>query len=633
MAEERVFKGSGGAAGIARGPVLVLQRSHDCPEKAPQGRPSDEWAAFEAAQAEAIARVDMMLDEAKSFADDEAHSPQGTAIFESYEAILRDPVLVNLVKSDIFNARVSAGFAVWNALGRIRGILEGVQSPHIAEKSVDLENVRGLLLEELGANESEGLAPSLSLVGAVVVATLLSPQEMLKLVRARVAAIVCEQGSRNSHVAILARNFNIPAVLGARGVLAGAQSALAAGADASLFLVDGSAGVVVANPSSDTQRTFEARRAYWKLLGKELHERARLPALTTDGQHVEVFANADSSLETSAISAAYADGVGLFRMESYFLSRTELPSEADVTREISALAAAFPSKPVTIRLLDAGADKSIPALSARLVAKGLVSEVEALTNPMGLRGVRVLLRDTELLQMQCRAAVRANSRGNVRVMIPFVTGLEEVEQVRTALMEAWQAVSRETPGLSGKTHTSRPQTPTVPVLGVMIETPAAVALADLLANEVGFFSIGTNDLTQHTLVIDRASAEVSKCADAAHPALLRFLSRTVEAANEAGIPVSLCGEAASEAPYAELLIGLGLRQLSCSPHAIPLLKETIRSIDAAEAHRFVTALKKEKTLEGVRALLQSRFRERFGTVLEPEDASLIAVKGSQKASA
>lgn len=629
MAEEIVFKGVGGAAGIAQGRPLVLQRSQRCPNRTPQGRPAEEWAAFEAAQSEALARVEMMLDEARGFSDDPSRQDhhegdtQGAAIFESYEAILRDPVLVDLVRSDIFNSRVSAGYAVWNALGRIRSIVEGLQTSHLAEKSVDLDNVRGLLLEGLGAHESEGIAPSLA--GAVVVAALLSPQDMIKLVRAKVAAVVCEQGSRHSHVAILARNFNIPAVLGARGALAAAQAALAPQTSASVFLVDGSTGVVVAHPGPETQRTFEARKAYWKLLGKELLERAKLPALTTDGERVEVFANADTSFESSAIAASHADGVGLFRMESVFLSRTQLPSEDDLFKEISALASAFPQKPITVRLLDAGADKTVPALEGRLLEKRLVSEAEALSNPMGLRGVRILLRDPDLLQMQCRAVVRANAHGNVRLMIPFVTGLDEVERIRESLQEAHSALLKQASDTPF-------QVPPLPALGVMIETPAAVALADLLAREVDFFSIGTNDLTQHTLAIDRMSAEVAKGADAGHPALLRFLSRTVQAASAAGIPVSLCGEAASEAVFSEVLVGLGLRQLSCSPHAIPLVKETVRGLDARKAAHFVKELMKEKTLEGVRERLDARFQERFGHALDV-DSARSEVKRIEKASA
>lgn len=610
--KERAFKGAGGSAGVAHGPAVVLQRTHECPERAPQGRPGEEWAAFEAARQSAQTRVDALLAEANALggdrstgapastgADDGPHeaAKPSLGIFESYKALLSDPVLVDLVRSDVFNAKTSAGYAVWNAVGRIRAILERVKDPHIAEKAVDLENVRGLLLEGLGDNEGNAAPPTL--VGAVVVAPLLSPQDLLKLVRSRVAAIVCEQGSPNSHVAILARNFNIPAVVGAKGALAAATQV--PGMEPVVFLVDGTQGQVIANPTPETLRKFEARKAYWKMLGKELHDRARLPALTRDGVRVEVLANADSSLEGAAIRSSHADGIGLFRMESFFMARAELPDEDAIHHEIAALANSIPDKTMVVRLLDAGGDKQVPALEAHLLGRGLLAEPETLSNPMGLRGVRILLREPGLLATQCRALVRANVHGNVRVMIPFVTAVEEVEEVRRVLTEAWLDVSRVSLGSA----------PTLPELGVMIETPAAASLASLLACESSFLSVGTNDLTQHTLVVDRTSAEVTHLYESAHPALLRLLASTVGAASEVGVPVSLCGEMASDPLYAELLVGLGFRQLSCSPHAVPAVKEAVRTVDVAEAQRFVEQLRGVRTSAEFRIRLQQRFADRF----------------------
>jgi phosphoenolpyruvate-protein phosphotransferase len=565
-----------------------------------------------------------LLEEAHVLA--EAGAGHDDALFSSYKAFINDPVLINLVRTDVFGARVSAGFAVWHAFSRILAILERVQESHIREKVVDVDMVRGLLLEALGANEAPLSEPDLA--GAVVVANLFSPSEMLSLVRAGVAAIVCEQGSRNSHVAILARNFNVPAVLGARGALAAASRLDSTGAP-TVFLVDGASGVVVASPEPETQRKFEARRAYWKLLGKQLHERSRLPVCSLDGVRMEVHANADSSYEASAVVGANADGVGLFRLESFYMSRGELPGEDEILAEILALAKAMPEKSVTVRLLDAGADKQVPALERHLSGLGLLSEAEALSNPMGLRGARILLRDEALLRTQCRALVRANVHGNVRVLVPFVVGVEEVARVRQVLGEAWSSLATEGDG-TGASGLGPRGVPALPAFGVMIETPAAVALADLLASEVDFFSIGTNDLTQHALVVDRASAEVAALYETAHPAIVRMLSQVVRVARQRDIPVSLCGEVASDALCAELLVGLGLRHFSCSPHAIPLVKETLRGLDVGEAESFVAQIMEDRTATALRARLQARFQFRFAGSLGGDGVADAASRNSKR---
>ncbi len=399
--------------------------------------------------------------------------------------------------------------------------------------------------------------------GAILVAESLRPADVALINPARIAGVVTEEGGASGHAAILLRALDVPAVLGVPGLLAAVRAleGAAAGASSRVVVIEGGEGLVVFHPDAAT--ITEARHSLlaYARERQRLGRLRRLPAETLDGQLVELHANLELPAELPMIARSGCSGIGLVRTEFLFMNRETLPGEDEQADIYRAIVEAMGGEPVTIRVLDWGGEKEIDAL----VSAGVVPEAADLNPALGLRGIRFLLRQESLFEVQLAAILRAAAAGPVRVLLPMVTNAAEIRAAKAVYRRVAARVQARGAGPAS-----------MPPLGTMIETPAAALAADSLAAEAGFFALGTNDLTMYALAVDRAEAAVATLYDPLHPAVLRLVQFATEAALRRRIPVSVCGEMAGNARFTPLLLGLGLRSFSMAASAVPLVKQAIR---------------------------------------------------------
>jgi phosphotransferase system enzyme I (PtsI) len=418
--------------------------------------------------------------------------------------------------------------------------------------------------------------------GAILVAEYLRPADAALLDPSRLAGVVTEEGGADGHTAVMLRALGVPAVLGAVGL----AQAMKPGDTA---VLDGLTGLVTLNPGTDA---LAAARRSVTAFARERQRYARmrrLPAVTTDGEAVELQANLELPLELPLIVQSGAVGIGLLRTEFLFMNRETVPDEQVQTDSYRAIIDAMNGDPVTIRVLDWGGEKEIEALTLA----GIVPEA-ADTNPaLGMRGIRLLLRRPELFEPQLAAILRASIQGPVRVLLPMVTTVGEVRAARETYERVARRLRRKGERLPEK----------LPPLGIMIETPGAALSADALALEADFFAIGTNDLTAYTLAVDRAESDVAELYDPIHPAVLRLVQFATEAALRMRMPVSICGELAASPRLTPLLLGLGVRSLSMNAAAIPKVKQVVRSVNSDDCVRFARRVMEQGDPERIRALL------------------------------
>jgi phosphotransferase system enzyme I (PtsI) len=419
--------------------------------------------------------------------------------------------------------------------------------------------------------------------GALLVCEFLSPADAALLDPARLAGVATDEGGSDGHTAILLRALGVPAVLG----VAGLTDQIKLG---DVAVIDGSAGTVVLNPSSATLAQAKQAVGAFARSRQKLARLRRLPAATLDGQLIDLQANLEIPAELPLIAQAGAAGIGLLRSEFMFMNRETLPDEQAQTDHYRMVVEAMAGDPVTIRVLDWGAEKEIEAL----VATGMVPELAEANPALGLRGIRLLLRHTELLETQLAAILRAAHAGPVRVLLPMVTNVAEVRLAR----EIYERVQRRL-----RRRGERLPEP-LPPLGIMVETPGAALSADALALEADFFAIGTNDLSMYTLAVDRGESAVASLYDPLHPAVLRLVQFTAEAALRMRKPVSVCGEMAGNPKLTPLLLGLGVRSLSMNAASVPRVKQVVRSVSIDACVRFARRVMEQSDSERVRELMR-----------------------------
>jgi phosphotransferase system enzyme I (PtsI) len=401
--------------------------------------------------------------------------------------------------------------------------------------------------------------------GAVLVCEGLRPSDAALLDPSRLAGVATDEGGADGHTAVMLRALGLPAVLGVAGLSQAARPG-------DTIVVDGSAGTVTVNPSTATLAA--ARRAVTAFARErqKLGRLRRLPAVTADGQAVELQANLEIPAELPLIAQAGAAGIGLLRSEFLFMNRETLPDEHAQTESYRSVIEAMAGDPVTIRVLDWGGEKDIEALQG----EGLVPEVADPNPALGLRGIRLLLRRPELFETQLAAILRAATAGPTRVLLPMVTTVGEVRAARDVFDRVVRRLRRRGERLPDR----------LPPLGIMIETPGAALSADALALEADFFAIGTNDLAMYTLAVDRSESDVAQLYDPLHPAVLRLVQFATEAALRMRMPVSVCGEMAANPRLTPLLLGLGLRSFSMAASAVPRVKQAVRAVDIDDCVRF-----------------------------------------------
>ena len=527
----------------------------------------------------AVERSKAQLLDVKAQAGD--HHADHLYIIDTHLLILEDQLLINNTVKLIHTELINAEGALGRTLRQLRQVFDSIGDEYLRERRSDIDSVGDRLMRNLRGEVRDNLD---NLTGqAIVVAHDLSPADTLQLDRSKVLGFVTDVGGRTSHTAILARSMGIPAVVGLETV----TTRVASGEP---MIIDGTTGTVILNPSPATFREYLARKQRYDYLEKELLEYRTLRAETRDGCRMALLSNVELPEEVAAARMQGAEGIGLFRTELLFMSGSEPPDEESQYLAYRAAVEAMAPHPVTIRTLDVGGDKFVPQLN-------LHDEV----NPaMGLRAIRFSLKEGSLFRTQLRAILRASAHGPVRIMFPMISGVAEIRACRRLLDKARQELAAEGVAMAA----------VLPV-GIMIETPAAVLLADVMAREVDFFSVGTNDLIQYCLAVDRGNEHVAYLYEPLHPAVLRALERTCSAARTAGIEVAMCGEMAGEQLYSMVLIGLGFTELSMNPPAIPRVKRLLRQVTTAEARALVGQLLTMPTAAEVVAALQVEMTRRF----------------------
>lgn len=554
MTVSRMLSGLAASPGIAIGePLLVENQPLPVIRVAiPEDRVEGEIARLR----EAAARVAAHLAELKEAASARM-GPEFAAILEAHRLLLSDPTLAAEVETVIRRERVCAEWALEEVVRSLLRRFEQLADVYLRERQVDLLDVAAHWQRELQGRPQPRLVNGQP---RILVADDIPPSQAIQLAAGSVIGFASEAGGLTSHTTIIAKSLGIPAVVGVDGLVEAARQG-------ELVIVDGFEGHVLINPDPALVEVYRWRAQEHLRRQQDLLRQAHLPAETTDGHRVRLLANVDLLHEIEEARRAGAEGVGLFRSEFLFMQTAPmLPDEESQYQVYRRLVEAFPGQVVTIRTYDLGGKK---------LAREILGQLEA--NPaLGLRGVRLSLARPEFFRTQLRALLRVAGEfpGQVRVMVPMIGHLEEVrtvrvmvERLRRELEEEGFAVPREL------------------ALGAMVEVPAAALLSEHFARELAFFSIGTNDLTQYTLAVDRANRELARTYRPFHPAVLRLIERVVRAGQRAGISVSLCGELAADPLAVPVLVGLGLDELSMHPPALPVVRSLVRAISLADARR------------------------------------------------
>ena len=495
--------------------------------------------------------------------------------------MIADPTLRRDARNRIEEERISAEHAIWEVLDAHASRLEGLTDSYLAARAADVRDIRQRVVKHLMGERRASVMDGLD-EPSVLLAHDLSPSETAGLDPKFVLGFATEAGGRASHTAIVAVALEIPAVVGLGRFLEAARHART-------VIIDGYEGLVVLDPDDATRARYREAAADRAARFEGLAGQASLAAETVDGVSVALWGNIEFPAEASACIGRGAAGIGLYRTEFLFMASDRLPTEDEQFEAYAAVVRAMAGRPVTIRTLDLGADK--------LASYQTVGYADS--NPaLGLRSLRLLLRDPALFRTQLRAILRASTLGDVRVLFPLVSTLGEFRQARTLLMQVASELASEGVAVP----------PNVPV-GVMVEVPAAAIIADHLAKEVDFFSIGTNDLIQYTLAVDRTNETITDLYSAADPAVLRLISMVIAAAAPRGLEVTVCGTMGGEPLYTMLLLGLGLRQLeACRRTQIPEVKRVIRAISLDNARALAATAVTQETAQAVIGQLHDALR-------------------------
>ncbi len=534
--------------GIAIGPVHFLGDTVDLDrvEYTPNPDPDAEWADLRGALDEARRELDALREDVG-----ERFGADFASVFNTHIQMLEDTGFVVKLEAGARNTG-SALAALRQVLDEYEQLFASIEDPYFQERGTDVQDVGQRVIARLLGLRHHAMPLR---EGSVVVASNLLPAHFALLDTDKVTAIVSEHGGPTSHGAIFARALEIPSVTGAAGVLA----AVRAGEE---VIVDGDTGRIFRSPDDHLRAEYQRAQQRAQIALEHLDALADRPAETWDGHRVRLTANVGLLSDLRLCERHGAEGVGLFRTELLALVHRGFPSEDEQEQLYEGAARAMSPRPVTIRTLDLGGDKAIPGL-----------ELEGEENPqLGWRSIRLSLSHVESFRAQLRAILRASAYRNVRILIPMVSHVQELQRVHALVEETKQELRERGAAFDEE----------VPV-GIMIEVPAAAVTADVLARECDFFSIGTNDLTQYTLAVDRGNERVAHLYDSLHPAVLNLIDRSVRAAARADIPISLCGEMASDPLAVPILVGLGLGELSGVASAIPVVKEIVRALDMGDA--------------------------------------------------
>jgi phosphotransferase system enzyme I (PtsI) len=588
--QEMTFNGIPASPGIAFGEAFVVNVEDIAvsAEHIPDEQIAAEVERFEGA----VKATERELRRLHRTVEQEMGEEHGK-IVDSHRMILSDELVRNETIRTIRERKVSAAFALNSVLDKVLTQFSSIKDEYLKERAEDIRDVRRRILRNLLGQKEEELATLRK--KAIVVAKSLTPSDTAGLRKKYVLAFVTDAGGSTSHAAIIARSQGIPAVVGLNDLTSHVKPY-------DELIVDGITGQVVLHPTPETVAMYREVQTRFKDLERELLTLRDYPAVTLDGHTIELSANIETAEESEDVMSHGAKGIGLFRTEYFFITRSSLPSEEEQYRYYASVVKRMPSDPVIIRTLDVGGDK---------IARWVGDLKEA--NPfMGWRGIRFTLSRKDIFRTQLRAVFRAAAHGNVKIMFPMVSVVEEVRLAKELCAEVKDDLKRERYQIGENAE-----------IGVMIETPAAVAVADHLAREVDFFSIGTNDLIQYSLAVDRGNAKISYLYEALHPSILRLVRDTVVAAHKNKIWVGICGEMPGDIHGALLLLGLSLDEFSAASYLIPSIKKIVRSVTYDETRALARKALAMATAREVRELVDRFIHEKRPELTEflPEAAS------------
>lgn len=553
---EVVFHGMG----VSRGVAIGIVHRHDADTvsvaeyRIAANRVEAERIRFAEAAGRAARQIEILRGKARTL--EGSASEELGYLLDAYQQMLTGSRLLRGVEARIAAERINAEAAVQHEIDQIARGFEAMEDAYLAARVADIRDVGRRLIRNL---TNRPYRPFQHLPrNAIILAEELTPADTALLDPAQVAGLASVFGGAESHTAIMARSLGLPAVLGVAGLMKAARNG-------DVAVVDGTSGRVVVNPSADLLDAYRRKRADFLRHRRQLGRLRDVPAVTRDGARILLQANIELPSEVESVLSSGAEGIGLLRSEFLFMNRDDIPGEDEQYAILRDLVGRMGGRPVTIRTLDVGGDK---------LAHGL--GITPGPNPsLGLRAVRLSLARPELLEAQLAAILRASAHGPIRILVPMVSTVEEMRAVREAMGVVVRRLTRLGVAMADP----------LPPLGVMIEVPGAALGADALAWQADFFAIGTNDLTQYTLAIDRADETVAHLYNPLHPAVLRLIQFTAEAALRARIPVSVCGEVAGDPRFTALLLGLGIRDLSMSATNVPVVKQRIRAMDLVAATR------------------------------------------------
>jgi phosphotransferase system enzyme I (PtsI) len=573
----KVLRGIPASAGVAIGRGFFLNRAlpSSVQSAVPREKVDEEVAAFLRAVGRSKEQIRAIREGVKD------HSSEHYQILSVHLALLEDSMLVDQTVRLIKENQFKADWAFNKVLQNLLETFHRIEDQYLRERGHDLRQIGHRVLENLAGRPVDSIASIREPV--IVVAHDLSPADTAQILKSPVLGFATDVGSKTSHTAITARSLGIPAVVGIERVTEEY-------AESDEIILDGEEGIVILHPSPETVREYSDKRKAYLSRIRDLAKFARLPAVTRDGHVLKLQANIEFPEEAEAAVRSGADGVGLYRTEFLFLNRKDLPSEDEHYHTYRRVAERFHRHPVTIRTLDLGGDKFASQIEL----------AEEMNPAMGLRAIRFCLKEKDIFKQQVRAILRASAHGMVRMMFPMISGVGElraalavVEEAKSELRKRRVPFNREIP------------------IGIMVEIPSAAMVADLLAKEADFLSIGTNDLIQYAIAIDRINEHVSYLYEPLHPAILRLIRRIVDGAHDAGIPVSMCGEMAGEPFFTYVLLGLGLDELSMNATSIPRVKRILRKSAAYEAREFVGGLLLRSTAVEIGKILRKKLEDVF----------------------
>jgi phosphotransferase system enzyme I (PtsI) len=506
---------------------------------------------------------------------------QRARILETHVALLTDKMLYSKTIDTIEKEGVNAEWALKQVVANLKSLFLSMTDSYLKERASDIVHVSDSIMRNLVGAETENIADIDKRV--ILVASDLSPADTSQINLEKIMGFITDHGGKASHTGIVAQALEIPAVVGLEHATSRIKSE-------NLIIVDGNTGTVIVNPSEKSLVEYEERKILYEDYRAVITRESHLRAETTDGMQLEVMGNIELPEEVVSVKNYGGDGIGLYRTEFQYMNRAIFPGEEELFEKYKDVVEVIAPGPVTIRTLDINGDKAVASR---------YSHDEA--NPaLGLRSIRYCLKNPDVFITQLRAILRAAAFGNVRILFPMISAYFEICEARKLLDQAAESLAKD--GLPYRRDID---------IGIMIEVPSAVILADFLAEKVDFFSIGTNDLIQYALAIDRGNRQVAHLYQPLDPAVIRLIKQVADVAKDKGIKAYMCGEMAAKAHHIPLLLGLGMDELSMNPQSIPNIKRVIRSLSLGDARSFLQEVLKKRTARGVFGLV----REAYGDIL------------------